>query len=51
MLRIRFCREDFARVRFMISPLGETVLSVSALQRQDAQLPFAGWRDAQRQHR
>jgi DNA-binding transcriptional ArsR family regulator len=50
MLRIRFCREDFARVRFMISPLGETVLSVSGLQRQGAQLPFAGWRDAQRQH-
>jgi DNA-binding transcriptional ArsR family regulator len=50
MLRIRFCREDFARVRFMISPLGETILSVSVLQGQDAQVPFAGWRDAQRQH-
>jgi DNA-binding transcriptional ArsR family regulator len=48
MLRIRFGREDLTRVRFMISPLGETVLSVAALQRRDAKLPFAGWRDAQR---
>ena len=47
MLRIRFQREDLARVRFMISPMAETVLSVSALQLRDAQLPFERWRDAQ----
>ena len=48
MLRIRFQREDLTRVRFMISPLGETILSVAALQRRDTAAPFAGWRDAQR---
>jgi DNA-binding transcriptional ArsR family regulator len=47
MLRIRFQREDFARVRFMISPMGETVLSIAALQRQDACSPLARWRDEQ----
>lgn len=47
MLRIRLRREDLARVRFMISPMGETILSVSALQLRDAQVPFARWRDAQ----
>jgi DNA-binding transcriptional ArsR family regulator len=32
----------------MISPMGETVLSLSALQLADPRLPFARWRDAQR---
>jgi DNA-binding transcriptional ArsR family regulator len=49
MLRIRFGREDLARVRFMISPMAETVLSVAVLHRGDAGLPFAGWRQAQRE--
>ncbi|HSK97145.1 MAG TPA: DUF5937 family protein [Euzebyales bacterium] len=48
MLRVRFSREDLTQVRFVISPLAETVLSVPALQRNDAQAPFAGWRDLQR---
>jgi hypothetical protein len=49
MLRIRFGREDLARLRFMISPMAETVLSVALLHRGDAGLPVAGWRQAQRQ--
>jgi DNA-binding transcriptional ArsR family regulator len=48
MLRIRFQHADFGRVRFMISPMAETVLSVSALQQHGDRLPFARWRDAQR---
>jgi DNA-binding transcriptional ArsR family regulator len=50
MLRIRFCPEDLARVRFMISPLGETILSVAVLGRQDPQLPLEGWRREQRRN-
>jgi DNA-binding transcriptional ArsR family regulator len=48
MLRIGFQRADLRRVRFMISPMAETVLSVSAIQQRGDQLPFAPWRDAQR---
>jgi hypothetical protein len=48
MLRIRFQRDDLTRVRFLISPMGETILSVAALQRQGALLPFAAWREVQR---
>jgi DNA-binding MarR family transcriptional regulator len=48
MLRIRFRREDLARVWFMISPMAETILSVVAMQRPGTQLPFARWRDEQR---
>jgi hypothetical protein len=50
MLRIRFCPEDLARVRFMISPLGETILSVAVLGRHDPQLPLEGWRCEQRRN-
>jgi DNA-binding transcriptional ArsR family regulator len=50
MLRIRFRPEDLARVRFMISPLGETILSVAVLGRQDPQLPLEGWRREQRRN-
>jgi CRP-like cAMP-binding protein len=50
MLRIRFCPEDLARVRFMISPLGETILSVAALGRHGPQLPLEGWRCEQRRN-
>jgi DNA-binding transcriptional ArsR family regulator len=50
MLRIRFCPEDLARVRFMISPLGETILSVAVLGRHAAQLPLEGWRCEQRRN-
>jgi hypothetical protein len=48
MLRIRFCPEDLARVRFMISPLGETILSVAVLGRHAPQLPLEAWRCQQR---
>jgi len=50
MLRIRFRPQDLARVRFMISPMAETILSVAALGRHDPQPPFEGWRDAQRRN-
>jgi DNA-binding MarR family transcriptional regulator len=50
MLRIRFCPEDLARVRFMISPLGETILSVAVLGRHDPQSPLEGWRSQQRRN-
>jgi hypothetical protein len=50
MLRIRFCPEDLARVRFMISPLGETILSVAVLGRHDPPLPLEGWRSEQRRN-
>jgi DNA-binding transcriptional ArsR family regulator len=50
MLRIRFGPEDLARVRFVISPLGETILSVAVLGRHDPQLPLEGWRSEQRRN-
>jgi DNA-binding transcriptional ArsR family regulator len=50
MLRIRFRPGDLARVRFMISPMGETILSVAVLGRHDAHRPFEGWRDRQRRN-
>jgi DNA-binding transcriptional ArsR family regulator len=50
MLRIRFGPEDLARVRFTISPLGETVLSVAVLGRPAPQLPLEGWRCEQRRN-
>jgi DNA-binding transcriptional ArsR family regulator len=48
MLRIYFQRADLSRLRFMISPMAETVLSVPALQQEGDRLPFARWRDAHR---
>ena len=48
MLRIHFGAGDLARVRFMISPLGETMLSVAVLARHDPQLPLEVWRSEQR---
>jgi DNA-binding transcriptional ArsR family regulator len=50
MLRIRFGRDDLTRVRFMISPLGETVLSAAALQRQGIAPPLDRWRNEHRHH-
>ena len=48
MLRILFGRDDLARLRFMISPMGESLLSVAALHTRVAFPPFVGWRQAQR---
>jgi DNA-binding transcriptional ArsR family regulator len=50
MLWIRFGPEDMARVRFSISPLGETILSVAVLGRHPRQLPLEGWRSQQRRN-
>src|SRR5436190_19661155 len=50
MLRIRFRPEDLARVRFMISPLGETILSVAVLGQHDPLSPLEGWRSQQRRN-
>jgi DNA-binding transcriptional ArsR family regulator len=48
MLRIRFDRDDLARMRFVLSPLGETSLSAQALQRDDGEFLLGSWRQRAR---
>jgi DNA-binding transcriptional ArsR family regulator len=49
MLRIKFNRDDLARVRFVLSPLGETTLSAQALLRDDGASLLGEWRQQVRQ--
>ena len=49
MLRIRFDRDDLARVRFVLWPLAETTLSAQALLRDDGKSLLGAWRERVRE--
>jgi len=47
VIRIRFSRQDLAHVRFVISPMAEVVLSISALNCRQTPSPFLPLRETQ----